>query len=161
MLDFIFSRDYKKSPSLKWDLGWLCVCILLLSALILAGASSGFSTSPDIEFVTERMSPILSLFGSVCLAYGLLTRIRNESNKNRLNQDLIHLMEHRDAANSSIPVDADRKRRVDELSMEIQRLSGDMEHEMAHGRREIVIGWFGLILLVVSSMLRIFSVPAA
>lgn len=161
MLDYIFSREYKKSPSLKWDLGWLFFWILLLSALILAGATSGFSTSPDIEFITERMSPILSLFGSVCLAYGLLTGIRNESNKNRLNQDLIRLMEHRDAANSSIPVEATRKKRVDELSCEIQRLSGDLEHEMEHGRREIVIGWFGLILLVVSSMLQIFSVPVA
>src|SRR5690554_4740312 len=100
MFDFIFSREYKKSPSLKWDLGWLFFWTLLLSALILAGASKGFSTSPDIAFFTERMSPIFSLFGSVCLAYGLLTGIRNESNKNRLNQDLIRLMEHRDAANT-------------------------------------------------------------
>ncbi len=101
MLDFMFSREYKKSPSLKWDLGWLFFWVLLLSTLILAAASGGFSTSPDIEFFTERMSPILNSFGSVCLAYGLLTGIRNESNKNRLNQELIRLMEHRDAANSS------------------------------------------------------------
>tara|TARA_R100000322_G_scaffold14042_1_gene8239 strand:+ start:1194 stop:1406 length:213 start_codon:yes stop_codon:yes gene_type:complete len=70
-------------------------------------------------------------------------------------------MEQRDAANSSIPIDANRKKRVDELSSEIQSLSDDLEHEMKHGHREIVIGWSGLILLVVSSMLQIFSVPVA
>lgn len=135
--------------------------VLLLSVAVIASGGAGPSRWPDMIFFAERMSPILNLYGTVCLAYEFLTAIRNESNKNRLNQELIKACEYRDAAEATIPNKNDRRKRVEGLKVLVEQLRVDLDHEMKHVRRKFYIGWFGLLLIVISSFLQIFSVQSS
>jgi hypothetical protein len=153
--DIIFQKEYKKSPSLKQDLLVLLFWLIVLSLLIVIGATKGFESEFNLEFFSDRMAPIYSLFGTICLAYELFTAIRNESNKNRLNQQLIKAMEHRESVALAFVVESDKDKRIKELNEQIQHFRSDLEHEMLFVRRRYYIGWLGIALTVLSTFLQL------
>lgn len=155
MPDIIFQKKYKKSPSLKQDLLGLLCCLLGLSLFVYAGATNGFQCPFKFDFFSERMAPIYSLFGTICLAYEFFTAIRNESNKNRLNQELIKAMEHRESVALAFVVERDKEKRITELCNEIERLKHDLEYEMIFVRRKFYIAWLGIALTLISTFLQL------
>ena len=155
MPSFAFEKEYKRTPSLWKDLGVLAIWLVILSLLVAAGATGGFNKPFDIEFFTKRMAPIYSLFGTICLAYEFITALRNESNKNRLNQLHIKAMAHRDAAEALMTNEADRKKRVNELNIQIKGYESDLEHEMRYVHRKFFIAWVGISLVVLSTFLQL------
>lgn len=155
MPDILLQREYKKSPSLKQDLLVLLGGLIVLSALVYVGATKCFQTPFNLEFFSERMAPIYSLFGTICLAYEFFTAIRNESNKNRLNQQLIKAMEYRESVALAVVVESDKEKRIEELNKKIQSFKSDLEHEMLFVRRKYYIGWFGIALTVLSTFLQL------
>jgi len=153
--DIIFQREYKKSPSLKKDLLSLLGCLIALSFFIYVGATKGFQSPFNFEFFSKRMAPIYSLFGTICLAYEFFTAIRNESNKNRLNQQLIKAMEYRESVALAFVIESEKEKRIKELNEDISSYKADLEHEMQFVRRKYYIGWFGIALTVLSTFLQL------
>lgn len=153
--NMLFEKNYKKSPSLKSDLCGLLTVLGILTLLIWIAATKGFHHPFDYDFFAKRMAPIYSLFGTVCLAYEFFTAIRNESNKNRLNQQLIKAMEHRESVSIGFTVEKDKEARLKELNEEISNLKTDLDHEMFYVRRKYFIGWLGIILAIISTLLQL------
>lgn len=161
MPEWVFQRKYKRSPSFAWDFLWLVFLLILLSFFVYAGATQGFSQEIDLNFFSIRMAPVYSLFGTVCLAYEFFTSIRNESNKNRLNQELIKNKEYLDAAKTSIIDEFTRLKRINSLSEEINELNKNLNHEMQYVRRKFYFGWFGVFLTMLSTLLQVWNIPNA
>lgn len=154
MKNIIFERTYKKSPSLLWDLGGLIIVVLVISIFICLIATKGFSTNLDFEMIQKKLGPILSLYGTIALAFEFLTALRNESNKNRLNQELILLNNHREDARNTMHA-ATVDKRITELNDKITQLENDLKHEMLYVRKKYYIAWFGLILITISTLIQI------
>jgi hypothetical protein len=152
---FTIEKEIKRTPSLWKDLGVLTIWLVLLSLFVFAGATGGFSKPFNIGFFTERMAPIYSLFGTVCLAYEFLTALRNESNKNRLIELHIKAIAHRDAAEASMTNEGDRTKRINELNTQIKGYESDLEHERRYVHRKFFIAWVGLSLIVLSTFLQL------
>lgn len=155
MPDIIFQRGYKKSPSFKKDLLSLLGGLIALSLFIYAGATKGFQSPINFEFFSDRMAPIYSLYGTVFLAYEFFTAIRNESNKNRLNQQLIKAMEHRESVVLGFVVESEKEKRIKELNEGISSYKVDLEHEMQFVRRKYYIGFLGIALTILSTFLQL------
>lgn len=153
MEDSIF-KDYKRTPSLGRELGVLIFWLLVLSAMTYLGATKGLEKPFDIGFFSARMAPIYSLFGTVCLAYEFFTAMRNESNKNRLNQLIIKAIGMREAA-LAIVVESDRNKRVDYLNRRINVYDEDLEYEFKYSRRKYIIAWFGIFLVIIATFLQL------
>ncbi|MGI2924459.1 hypothetical protein [Vibrio diabolicus] len=151
----IFETEYRRTPPLKKDLGILIFWVVLITFLVLIGATKFFQSPLDMEFFSDRTAPVYSLFGTICLAYEFFTSMRNESNKNFLNQKIIKAMDDRECVQKSVVIDSDRITRVNQLNEEIEALKLDLEHEMQFVRRKFFIGQFGLGLVVLATFLQL------
>lgn len=145
---------FKKSASLWKDLGVLLFWLLVLTAIVILGATKLFDAAFDYRFFTARMAPIYSLFGTVCLAYEFFTCIRNERNKTWLAQEVSKNLEHKIAA-AAIVMPSDRLHRIQQLDQEIARLNADLQHENQFARRKYVFGVVGICLTVLSTMMQL------
>ncbi|PMY39728.1 hypothetical protein C1Y35_12985 [Pseudomonas sp. GW456-L14] len=145
---------FKKSPTLWKDLGVLILWLIVLTAIVILGATKLFDSTFDYRFFTARMAPVYSLFGTICLAYEFFTCIRNERNKTWLTQELGKNLEHKIAA-GAIVIASDRLRRIQQLDQEIASLNADLQHENQFIGRKYVFGVVGICLTLLSTMLQL------
>ncbi len=148
---------YNLSPSLAMEVGVLVAIILFLGLLIFIMGTKFVPEKFNLTFFSNHMVPILTLYGTVCLAYEFITAFRNESNKAFINQELTKEKENRYAAQSTMTNETDKNNRIMELNEKIVTLESDLAHEMKHTKRKFSVAWFGLTLLVIATLLQIWA----
>jgi hypothetical protein len=156
MYEILSTKVYRPTPSIAREIASMCGFLVFFAAIFYLAATHGLQKPLDSAFYYSRLSSILGFMATLCLAYEFVTGLRNESNRTRLNQEILQLHHHAATVRDAILDGETRSSRLRQIESETKERMKLLEHEMKYVHRRFFMAWFGVLLAGFATLVQIW-----
>jgi hypothetical protein len=122
------------------------IVILIVISLVVMLITKGNSETIDFNIFKTKLAPILALYGTIALAFELLTSVQNENKKIKLRREISTLNNGRTGNDQQATTEEDNL---------IKKTESSLQFEELYPRRKFMFAWLGIFLIFISTVLQI------